>query len=164
MKISDPDSGEVVSTLPAQNVHEIGFSPLGSYIITWERPSTFSPPCRCRICLLSTLFRKLTPPKAKQEDGNATKNLKVWRTATAEHVVAFVQKSQSGWNLQYTYDEKYCARVVTNEVQFFEAAKMDTVWGHLRVEGVTDFALSPGKNYSVAVFIPERKVILLANI
>jgi translation initiation factor 2A len=69
-----------------------------------------------------------------------------------------VQKSQTGWNLQYTYDEKYCARVVTNEVQVFEAAKMDTVWGHLRVEGVSDFALSPGKNYSVAVFVPERKV------
>lgn len=70
----------------------------------------------------------------------------------------FVQKSQTGWNLQYTYDEKYCARVVTNEVQVFEAAKMDSVWGHLRVEGVSDFALSPGKNYSIAVFVPERKV------
>lgn len=101
---------------------------------------------------------KLTPLKAKQEDGNAAKNLKVWKTATAEHVVAFVQKSQSGWNLQYTYDEKYCARVVTNEVQFFESATMGTVWDHLYVEGVTDFALSPGKNYSIAVFIPERKV------
>jgi translation initiation factor 2A len=26
------------------------------------------------------------------------------------------------------------------------------------VEGVSDFALSPGKNNSIAVFIPERKV------
>lgn len=112
------------------------------------------------VCSLAHLrvARKLTLPKAKQEDGNATNNLKVWKTATAEHVVSFVQKSQSGWNLQYTYDEKYCARAVTNEVQFFESAKMGTVWGHLYVEGVTDFALSPGKNYSIAVFIPERKV------
>ena len=32
------------------------------------------------------------------------------------------------------------------------------VWNNLRVEGVTEFALSPGKNCSVAVFIAERKV------
>jgi len=69
-----------------------------------------------------------------------------------------VQKSQSGWNLQYTYDEKYCARVVTNTVQFFEATNMNEVWKNLRVEGVTEVALSPGKNYSVAAFVPERKV------
>lgn len=31
------------------------------------------------------------------------------------------------------------------------------MWGHLRVEGVTDFALSPGKNYAVAVFVAEKK-------
>ena len=72
-------------------------------------------------------------------------------------MVSFVQKSQTGWNLQYTHDEKFCARAVSNEIQFWESHRMDTVWGHLRVEGVADFALSPGKNYSVAAFVPERK-------
>jgi translation initiation factor 2A len=70
----------------------------------------------------------------------------------------FVQKSQTGWNLQYTYDERYCARVVTNEVQFYESGDLKTVWNKLRVEGVADFAVSPGKNHSIAVFVPERKV------
>jgi len=72
----------------------------------------------------------------------------------------FVQKSQTGWNLQYTHDEKYCARVVTNEVQFYESGNMASVWNKLRVEGVMDFAISPGKTHSVAVFVPERKVML----
>ena len=94
---------------------------------------------------------------AKQEDGHASENLKVWRTETAEPITEFVQKSQTGWNLQYTHDEKYCARAVTNEVQFYELPNMSNVWGHLRVEGVADFALSPGKNYSIAAFVPERK-------
>lgn len=63
---------------------------------------------------------------AKAEDGNAAKNLKIWRTATAEIVAEFVQKgSQEEYNLQYTYDEKYCARAVTNEVQFYESEKMN---------------------------------------
>ena len=112
----------------------------------------------------------------KDEKGDAVKNLKVWRVIGEEpqegveegeddgrNVVGrFVQKSQTGWNLQYTFDERYCARVVTNEVQFYESGDLSTVWNKLRVEGVTDFAMSPGENHSIAVFIPERKVIMLS--
>lgn len=77
-----------------------------------------------------------------------------------EHTIvgSYVQKSQTGWNLQYTSDERYCARVVTNEVQFYQSDNLSKVWNKLRVEGVIDFAVSPGKSQSVAVFVPERKV------
>jgi translation initiation factor 2A len=141
VSVIDASVGYIITTLPTPNVFELGFSPLGTYIITWQRPT-------------------------KDEDGNATKNLKVWRTVAEEaendenraFVGQFVQKSQTGWNLQYTTDEKYCARVVTNEVQFYESSDLSTVWNKLRVEGVSDFAISPGKNHSVAVFVPEKKV------
>lgn len=139
--VVDASVGHVVTTLPAENVFELGFSHAGTYIITWQRPS-------------------------KDEEGNATKNLKVWQTidenagAEGERAVIgkFVQKSQTGWNLQYTSDEQYCARCVSNEVQFYESKDLGTVWNKLRIEGVSDFAVSPGKNHSVAVFVPERKV------
>jgi len=139
--VIDASVGHIITTLPAQNVYELGFSPLGTYIITWQRPS-------------------------KDEEGNAVKNLKVWRTldenAGAEGqrsvVGEFVQRNQTGCNLQYTADEAYCARVVTNEVQFFESGNLLAPWNRLRVEGVTDFAIAPGKKHSVAVFVPERKV------
>lgn len=113
----------------------------------------------------------------KDENGDAVKNLKVWRVvedggkekeendSQSRTVIGqFVQKSQTGWNLQYTYDEKYCARVVTNEVQFYESGNLSTVWNKLRVEGVADFALSPGKSHTIAVFIPERKVRLYPSL
>lgn len=137
MIIIDPSVGHAVSTIPAENVFELAFSPLGSYLITWQRPT-------------------------KDANGDAVKNLKVWRAVEDgdEHTVvgSFVQKSQTGWNLQYSADEKLCARVVTNEVQFYQSENLSTVWNKLRVEGVTDFALSPGKNsQSIAVFVPERK-------
>jgi translation initiation factor 2A len=135
-------SGQVVTTLPTPNVFELGFSPLGTYIITWQRPT-------------------------KDENGDAVKNLKVWRTVTEEAedggrsvVGEYVQKNQTGWNLQYTSDEKLCARTVTNEVQFYQSHDLRTVWNKLRAEGVTDFALSPGNTHSVAIFVPERKVSL----
>ena len=142
MTVVDASVGHVITSLKAQNVHELGFSPLGSFLITWQRPS-------------------------KDDNGDAVKNLKVWRVIEGngpdgndEHNVVgrFVQKSQTGWNLQYTYDETYCARVVTNEVQFYKSGDLGTVWNKLRAEGVSDFAISPGKNHSIAVFIPERKV------
>ncbi|KAL4866636.1 hypothetical protein BDV12DRAFT_198984 [Aspergillus spectabilis] len=136
--IIDPSVGYVVSTIPAENIFELGFSPLGTYLITWQRPT-------------------------KDANGDAVKNLKVWQVVESGSeednriVGQYVQKSQTGWNIQYTSDEKLCARVVTNEVQFYESDNLSKVWNKLRVEGVADFALSPSQNLSVAVFIPERK-------
>ena len=140
--IIDASAGKIVLILPAQKVIELGFSPLGTFINTWQLPS-------------------------KDENGDAVKNLKVWKVVDPgigkgddENLVAgrFVQKSTTGWNLQYTHDERLCARVVTNEVQFYKHADLTTVWNRLRVEGVTDFALAPGSAPALAVFVPERKV------
>ena len=138
--VVDSSVGHKVAVLAIPNVFELGFSPRGTYLGTWERPS-------------------------KDDNGDATKNLKVWRTVEAppegaprQPLGQFVQKSQSGWNLQYTPDERFCARLVTNEVQFYDSNDLSAVWNKLRVEGVADFALSPGPTHSVAVFVPERKV------
>ena len=140
VSVIDASAGHIITILPTPNVYELGFSPLGTYLITWQRPS-------------------------KDDDGNAVKNLRVWKTLSDEAeddgsravIGEYVQKSQNGWNLQYTSDEKFCARVVTNEVQFFQSSDLRNPWNKLRVEGVTDMALSPGKTHSVAVFVPERK-------
>ncbi|ORY77722.1 eukaryotic translation initiation factor 2A [Protomyces lactucae-debilis] len=133
VEIIETETGSHLRSLQVANCLEIGFSPKGTYIVTWER------------------FTKL-------ENGDGSKNLRVWDVATGEQTCAFTQKSQTGWNLQYTADEALCARVVTNEVQFFHPQKMASGTVHrLICEGVTDFALSPGKNPAVAAFVPERK-------
>ncbi|ROV90775.1 hypothetical protein VMCG_09394 [Cytospora schulzeri] len=139
VSVIDASAGNVLASLPLPTVYELGFSPRGSFIATWERP-------------------------AKDENGDATKNLKIWRTiedlpegTDKQPLGQFVQKSQNGWNLQYTADEKFCARIVTNEVQFYDSNDLRTVWNKLRVEGVAEFALAPGATHNLAVFIPERK-------
>ncbi|ODQ56482.1 translation initiation factor eIF-2A [Saitoella complicata NRRL Y-17804] len=127
------EDGAKIATLDVPNVFEIAFSPKGTYVQTWQRPS-------------------------KAEDGNATKNLQIWDVKSGTLNYEFVQKNQTGWNCQFTFDEKYCARLVTNEVQIFESANMSKgVWNKLRVEGISAFALSPGQNYALASFLPERK-------
>ncbi|KAF4470838.1 eukaryotic translation initiation factor 2a [Fusarium albosuccineum] len=140
VNVVDAGTGQQVLSLPILNVYELGFSPRGTFVITFERPG-------------------------KDENGDATKNLKVWRVvedgvaaADKEPLGRFVQKQQGSWNLQYTADEKYCARLVTNEVQFYESHDLVKVWNRLRVEGAANYALAPGsQNHAVAVFVPERK-------
>ncbi|EAQ83327.1 hypothetical protein CHGG_09731 [Chaetomium globosum CBS 148.51] len=104
--VADASVGHVLTALPIANAFELGFSPRGNYLSTWERP-------------------------AKDENGDATKNLKIWRTI--EDVADGDEKEPLGNN------------------------DFSTVWNKLRAEGVTDFAIAPGLNQNVAVFIPERK-------
>ncbi|KAH8903693.1 translation initiation factor eIF-2A [Coniochaeta sp. PMI_546] len=139
VNVVDASVGHILTSLPLTTVYDLAFSPKGTYLSTWERPS-------------------------KDESGDAAKNFKIWRViedvaddADRQPLGKFVQKSMSGWNLQYTADERFCARLVTNEVQFYESHDLSTVWNKLRVEGVTDFAVSPGQHQNVAVFVPERK-------
>ncbi|PSR79854.1 eukaryotic translation initiation factor 2A [Coniella lustricola] len=140
VSVLDATTGDEVTSLPTLPlVNELGFSPRGTFLTTLERPS-------------------------KDENGDASKNLKIWRVietlpdGTAKVPLGqFVQKSQNEWNLQYTADEKFCARMVTNEVQFYQSDDLRTVWNKLRVEGVAAFALAAGSSHNVAVFVPERK-------
>ncbi|KAF7726517.1 hypothetical protein EC973_008648 [Apophysomyces ossiformis] len=116
-----------------ENIVDLWLSPQGSYIATWERPT-------------------------KLEDGSGSRNLIIWDTKTGEEIASFSQKAQNNWNFQWTDDEKYCARMVTGEIQFWESRNAGkAVWARLKLEGVARFSLSPGKAPAVAVFIPEKK-------
>lgn len=139
ISIVDASVGHVLTSLALPLVNEMSFSPRGTYLSTLERPG-------------------------KDENGDATKNLKIWRVIEdlpedqeKQPLGKWVQKQQSGWNLQYTADEKFCARLVTNEVQFYDSDDLAAPTTRLRVEGVADFSIAPGKNQNVAVFVPERK-------
>lgn len=94
-------------------------------------------------------------PKRDEASGNFAPNLRLWSTSTGEYIRDFTQKGQAGWQLQFSYDEKYCARLVKNEVEFYETTNFKSSWARLQAEGCSTFSLSPGQNYSVAVFIPE---------
>ena len=84
--------------------------------------------------------------------------------STGEELISFSQKSQEGWELQYTISESHAIRLVSSEVQVFRPAEWSKgVVDKLKVEGSTSVALSPGLNPSVAVFVAEKKVRLLSR-
>ncbi|RIB25504.1 eukaryotic translation initiation factor eIF2A-domain-containing protein [Gigaspora rosea] len=132
VKIIDSNNAEPRSEIEKKNIVEIGFSPKGTYISTWERP-------------------------VKLGENLVHKNLIVWETATAQMLIQFTQKSQANWNVQWTEDESFFSRMVTGEVHFYDSKRIEKgIHTKLRLENIVDFSLSPGKNPSIAVFIPEK--------
>ncbi|KAF9352926.1 hypothetical protein BGX26_009297 [Mortierella sp. AD094] len=132
VKVMDAQSLAVIQELAVKDVLEIDFSPKGTFLSTWQR-------------------------QIKTEDGSH-KNMAIYEVKTGQELTAFSQKSQNNWNVQWTDDEAYCARMVSNEVHFWEPKNLTkTPFTKLRQEGMSQFSLSPGKSTSVAVFFGERK-------
>ncbi|KZT11167.1 translation initiation factor eIF-2A [Laetiporus sulphureus 93-53] len=132
VRIHQAESAQLLQELSLPNIVDISFSPRGTYLSTWERP-------------------------VKLEDGAQHKNLRVFSVSTGEELVAFTQKSQEGWDLQYTISESHAIRLLGQEIQVFHPAEWSSgVVDKLKVEGASSVALSPGLNPSVAVFIAER--------
>ncbi|KAH9842442.1 eukaryotic translation initiation factor eIF2A-domain-containing protein [Rhodofomes roseus] len=133
VRIFQAESAQLLQELPLPNIVDIAFSPRGTYLSTWERPT-------------------------KLEDGTQHKNLRVFSASTGEELVAFTQKSFEGWDLQYTLSESHAIRLVGQEIQVFHPANWSAgVVDKLKVEGATSVVLSPGLNPSVAVFAAEKK-------
>ncbi|KAH7340102.1 translation initiation factor eIF-2A [Rhizoctonia solani] len=132
--IVDAGTSKVVQAIEVPNIVELSFSPLATFLQTWERPQ-------------------------KLEEGAQHKNLQIWRVEDGAEVASFTQKAQDSWALQFTADESQALRVVGQDVQVFSPADWDKgVVNKLRVEGVTSVSLSPAaQNPSIAVFIGEKK-------
>ncbi|KAF9446560.1 translation initiation factor eIF-2A [Macrolepiota fuliginosa MF-IS2] len=133
VRIFQAEGAQLLQELSLANIVELSFSPRGTYISTWERP-------------------------VKLEEGVQHKNLRVWSVSTGQELISFSQKSQEGWDLQYTISESHAIRLVGPEIQVFRPAEWaKAVVDKLRVEGATSVTLSPGLNPSIAVFVAEKK-------
>jgi translation initiation factor 2A len=109
--------------------------------------------------ILSDIRHCLMVLIVKLDDGAQHKNLRIWSVSTGQELVSFTQKSQEGWDLQYTISESHAIRLVGPEIQVFKPAEWAKgVVDKLKVEGATSVTLSPGLNPSIAVFIAEKKV------
>ncbi|GBB91606.1 hypothetical protein RclHR1_00190019 [Rhizophagus clarus] len=132
VKIIDTETAQLVSEIPKKQIVEIGFSPKGTYISTWER-------------------------LVKSTDGSAHKNLIIWEVKTGKELISFTRKNYNNWNVQWTEDEILFSRMVTGEIHFFDSRRLNEgIFNKLLLENIGDFSISPGKSPSIAVFIPEK--------
>jgi len=120
-----------------------------------------------------------SPPTGNLTTGEAagtTPNLRVWRLPKragepAVELAAFLHKQQSSWDLQWTADEAFFARLQgKDEVRFYRADDAGKPAFLIKSENLGAFSLSPGAYPKAAVFIKEAngepaavKVFLLPN-
>ena len=82
----------------------------------------------------------------------------MFSTSTGDELFSVSQKSQDGWNLQYTISESHAIRLVGQEIHVFRCSEWSTgIVDKLKVEGATSLSLSPGLKPSIAVFVAEKK-------
>ncbi len=120
-------------------VQIVSVSPLGSYILTWER--------------------------AKEGE---TPNMKVWDTATGKFIIGFRQKglSREAWPyMQWTNDEKFAFLMGTNEIRVFpgmfpQGAETRFV-DKMRVPGISSMSVPSESRGAVRIlftsFCPKDK-------
>ncbi|KAK9463803.1 eukaryotic translation initiation factor eIF2A-domain-containing protein [Lipomyces oligophaga] len=129
----DSPTGKVLNVLDVPGVTEMRFSPQGNYIATFERPKKF-------------------------DDGRIHQNFKVWKVSTGEKIAEMLQRTQNMDNFQFTADEKYCARLIPNQLQIFETLKLGSPsTSKLELPNISSFAISPGNNYYISTFVPDMK-------
>jgi len=138
VQVYNAQTWQLVCTIPRPHVQFISFSPLNTFLISWER--------------------------LEEKVNNNENNLIVWRIENAEPAAKFTQKvfSTDYWpSLAWTKDETYYARVVKTEVHFFAArsARPSEIVRRLQLANVACIQFSPAASapYFLAVFVPEHK-------
>ncbi|KAG5421789.1 hypothetical protein I9W82_000881 [Candida metapsilosis] len=136
---------KVYHRIDMPDVFDLSFSPKGTYLCLW-----------CKPVLLN------------KENGTWNKNLKIFNIKSKAIVAEWSAKHQNGWKPQFTSEETLLSRGLNNrEIQFFELKaesdaeiNMNQPSFKYKVEDAKgtfqNFQISPGKNPSLAVFIPEK--------
>jgi translation initiation factor 2A len=123
---------KIIFTLESPII-DFEFSPQETYILTFERFKTGDN---------VKIFKILSSPEI----------------SPTTPLLSFQHKNQETWKVKWTEDESYCAKLIGSQVCFYSsAAGFKNIHSKLAVlHGIKSFSISPGKNPSVAAFVPEK--------
>ncbi|KAJ0411399.1 hypothetical protein ATCC90586_004385 [Pythium insidiosum] len=132
--VRDTETSDVLLEVENPGIQAIAWSPLGSHLLSWQRP---------------------------QKDSELG-NLIVWKLATGEAVARFNQKvfSKDAWpSVQWSADETICGRQSANGVLLYNGQDLTTgSIGQIHLPNTTSFSVAPGPPpYKIALFVPEKK-------
>lgn len=140
LSLHDTNSGQLVIELPIIDAEKAYFSPLGTYLITWSRPSK----------------------------GNATEqsegNLRIWDMnqqqggGVGNMITSYSQKIYKPDLIQWTEDEAYCFRSVTNEIHIYNNKIEHGVIDKIYHKGLTQFSITPTQVPYISIAIFNREV------
>ncbi|KAK3907733.1 Eukaryotic translation initiation factor 2A [Frankliniella fusca] len=132
VKIVSTSTWKLLAEIPHPKVSCLKFSPKGTYLMTWEP------------CITTTA-------------GPGGPNLHIFKSENGELVKDFIHKKQTGWEPQWSQDEKLCGRCVNDELLFYEDGKFDSVALRVRDQKIANFALAPGTApYHALCYMPGK--------
>jgi len=143
LKVFSSDDDSLIREIVCEGIRASSFSPLGGYILTFQRPM-------------------------KTEEGHFQPNLKLWGVQDGECLIELNQKEldRDHWpNIQFTRDEKHCVHRVTNTLHVYDLSANLGSAPCLKfpVKGVSKFSLSPTASMDspesmlVMTYVPEIK-------
>ncbi|EGW34862.1 uncharacterized protein SPAPADRAFT_57955 [Spathaspora passalidarum NRRL Y-27907] len=136
---------KVLHRIELPEVFDLLFSPNGTYLCLWCKPIQLN-----------------------KENGTWNNNLKIFNVKTKTIIAEWSARHQAGWKPQFTNDEKiFCKGSNSKEIHFFEIDSNSNE--SININHPThkfkmsdskatfqNFQISPGKNPSIAIFIPEK--------
>lgn len=136
MSIHNTATGAQLFTLPVGDAEYVEFSPKGTFLLTWSRPTKGS----------------ATAP-ASGDSGN----FRIWDARSGALITSFSLKVYKPQTIQWTANEEYCFRLVTNEIQIFKGDALTVPIDKVHHKGLTQFQVTPtvAPYVSVAAFNPE---------
>ncbi|XP_065349349.1 eukaryotic translation initiation factor 2A [Cloeon dipterum] len=125
---------KLIQEIPRPRVLYLKFSPKGTYLMTWEAFIT-------------------TP-----DNPTGSPNMNVYKTESGQLLKGYVFKKHSGWELQWSDDEKVCGRNSGSDVFFYENGDLEKVACKVGIPKVASFSLSPSsKPHHVVCYIPGKQ-------
>jgi len=130
IRLCDGETNNLIKELACPDVMSMDFSPMGSFLVTWSRPTS----------------------------GSSAGNLRVWDVKTGAVVIQYIQKVQKKNLIQWTHNEHVCMRIVSNEIHVLDGhAPGDGIKCKLFVKNVSLYSVACCGNYcDVACFIPSH--------
>ncbi|KAH3660253.1 hypothetical protein OGAPHI_007458 [Ogataea philodendri] len=143
VSVCDSESGKLLFTISVPDVFDMQFSPQGTFLTTWSKPT-----------------------KLSDDSGNWANNVTIWKldleSSAGVPIQSYLNKSQSGWKAQFTSDETiFCRLINLHQIDFYksqEAGQKPLYSINVKDIGqIQSFQMSPGKNPSIALFVPGSK-------
>lgn len=141
---STSDGAEDQYTIEIKDPMDLMFSPQGTYLCIW-----------CKPVLLD------------KESGKWNNNVALYNVVEKQLVTEWSNKNQAGWKPQFTSEEKIMAKnsVNSKQIDFYELVSGKPLvlnqpsFKYKVQDGSANyqtFQISPGRNPSIAIFIPEK--------
>ncbi len=134
LTLYNTSNGDILTEIPFSDIQKVEFSPKGTFLVTWSRPTKGS--------------------ASDEADGN----LRVWHVQSGVMTAAYSLKTYKADSIQWTVDEAYCFRLVTNEVHIFDGSNLNGgILEKVRHKGLISFKVTPTSvpYVSIAVFNPD---------